>query len=217
MVKNNNPGNIERVSGEEWRGQVVTKLTRWVEFRHSSWGIRAVALAIESFVKNHKDGTTKILGEYAIKRWVSYAPTTGMHSREKEQASKRFRLNIQRVTNGTRSISEYTIIRDLVESAIVMEQGANPYTEKELNSGLARAGFDVPNGSLVNSRILWGSIVAGVSTSLNAALDGSDLPFLMELLSIQYPEIYDLSMYGITGLGLLAVIWARVEDQNTRI
>lgn len=213
MIAKHNPGLIENNS-DSWRGQVYS-MEIAASFSAASWGIRAIAIALESMIENISNDEIVKLAPSACQLWM--AADNANWNKSQRAASQHLRKAVDAHARRGTAISDYATIYSLVDDVIIICNGRNPYDKKTMNLGLARAGINVPEKPLVNSRIVWGTLTASVSTALGTVFDGTEIPLLMELMSIQNPEIYDYTMSGITLASLAYVIYARYTDQKTRI
>lgn len=126
-VRNNNPGNI-RLSNTTWQGQVPAAQqtdTDFIQFFSPAYGIRAIAKIMDSYAARGLNTVQSI-----ISRW---APPTENDTAAYVQAV----ANSMGVDpNVTLSKADYPA---LITAIIHHENGSQPYTTAEIDSGVSMA------------------------------------------------------------------------------
>lgn len=125
-IRNNNPGNIRR-DGTAWQGMAVNQTDPdFVQFVSPEYGIRAIAVILNTYMVQH--GLYTISG--IIGRW---APPS-------ENDTQAY---ISDVSNSmgvdANQILDSSDIPGLVSAIIKHENGIDPYSAAEINSGVALA------------------------------------------------------------------------------
>jgi len=160
-VKGNNPGNIRFNAKDKWQGLAdPPNVGAFCSFTTPSWGIRAIARVLIAMQDKHECNTVReIISRYAppadlnptetyianVCQWTGFAPlqTLNMHA--------------------------YANARPLVEAIIRQEQGAQPYSDMQINEGLKLAGIVKPiaetatKSTAASPTVIGGSIVGAAT------------------------------------------------------
>lgn len=126
-IRNNNPFNIRHVAGVTWQGQSATQTDdSFVQFDDPVYGIRAGCRILKSY---EREGISSI--QDAIDR---FAPPN-------ENNSVAYVTAVSTVcgVNPTAMISLTSYLPCLCRGIIRHENGINPYTDDQINQGIALA------------------------------------------------------------------------------
>ena len=152
--KNKNPGNLDRVAGVRWKGQLPEaqekKLdNRFCVFKDHKYGIRALATTLKTYAtaRRARNGSKIDTVAEVIERW---APP----SENDTKAYARAVANALDVTPDTEiDLLDPSVMRSLVEAIISHECSGLKYSDDLLDEGLALAGFQVSNGGSADTDI----------------------------------------------------------------
>lgn len=126
-IRNNNPGNI-RHSTSQWQGMSATQTDAdYVQFDDPIYGIRAMAKLLNNYQSRYGLNTIREL----ITRW---APPI-------ENITAAYIANVARIV-GIDADKEITVddyLPSLVPAIIQHENGRQPYTDEQINRGIALA------------------------------------------------------------------------------
>lgn len=133
-VRNNNPGNIEK-SRDRWKGLAADQPdSRFFTFTEAKWGIRAMARILQNYQKKYGLNTI----EEMIDRW---APPV-------ENNTSAYVNAVARETGFDKDekldLKKHAHLFPLVKAVIRHENGYAPYTDAQINEGLALAGIKPP-------------------------------------------------------------------------
>lgn len=129
-IRNKNPLNLRR-AGSLWQGMALKQTDRdFVQFISMAYGIRAAAIVLKNYYKIHKANTIGLV----ITRW---APPI-------ENDTDSYVRDVCART-GFKSSDELNLLsrrfmRPLIDAMIWHENGQNPVTDKDMDSGLTLAG-----------------------------------------------------------------------------
>ena len=145
--RNSNPGNLERVKGVRWRGQLPEaeekrQDSRFCVFEDHKWGIRALATALKTYAASRRarDGSAIDTVAEVIDRW---APT---HENDTKAYAKAVASALGVGVNSKIDILDPAVMRELVKAIIKHECAGLTYPDEVLNEGLDLAGFPYDNG-----------------------------------------------------------------------
>lgn len=126
-LRNNNPGNIRKVNGVTWQGQSDTQNdSEFVQFINATWGIRALARAINTY--RNKYGLNTVAG--IINRW---APPS-------ENDTQSYINSVAKsVGKGAYDTLTDNDMLGLIKGIIRHENGVNPYSDETVAGGIALA------------------------------------------------------------------------------
>lgn len=136
-IRNCNPGNIDRKPGVKWLGMMEDQSgdPRFVVFQNASWGIRAIARVLITYqtARMARDGTPIDTIREIIERW---APPV-------ENKTSAYVTHVSKLTgiapDARIDVSDYDTMRALVIAIITHENGCQPYSDAEIESGLSIA------------------------------------------------------------------------------
>ncbi|EPM0746036.1 hypothetical protein WJH50_001324 [Klebsiella pneumoniae] len=126
-LRNNNPGNIEAGSNS-WDGQAGSD-GRFAKFVTPEHGIRALGKNLLSYQRQGYDTVSEI-----VNRW---APASDGNNTEAYIAALCKKLNV--TPNDQLNMSDINTLRQLCAGIIHHENGKQPYSEDQLNTGVSAA------------------------------------------------------------------------------
>ncbi|MFW3349223.1 hypothetical protein ACN9PN_12705 [Klebsiella pasteurii] len=126
-LRNNNPGNIESGSNS-WDGQAGSD-GRFAKFVTPEHGIRALGKNLLSYQRQGYDTVSEI-----VNRW---APASDGNNTEAYIAALCKKLNV--TPNDQLNMSDINTLRQLCAGIIQHENGKQPYSEDQLNTGVSAA------------------------------------------------------------------------------
>ncbi|MCY1981084.1 hypothetical protein OW789_08885 [Klebsiella pneumoniae] len=126
-LRNNNPGNIEAGSNS-WDGQEGSD-GRFAKFVTPEHGIRALGKNLLSYQRQGYDTVSEI-----VNRW---APASDGNNTEAYIATLCKKLNV--TPNDQLNMSDINTLRQLCAGIIQHENGKQPYSEDQLNTGVSAA------------------------------------------------------------------------------
>ncbi|HDK6244610.1 TPA: hypothetical protein MXD78_003304 [Klebsiella quasipneumoniae] len=126
-LRNNNPGNIEAGSNS-WDGQAGSD-GRFAKFVTPEHGIRALGKNLLSYQREGYDTVSEI-----VNRW---APASDGNNTEAYIAALCKKLNV--TPNDQLNMSDINTLRQLCAGIIQHENGKQPYSEDQLNTGVSAA------------------------------------------------------------------------------
>ncbi|HED1765034.1 TPA: hypothetical protein R4W97_003156 [Klebsiella pneumoniae] len=126
-LRNNNPGNIEAGSNS-WDGQAGSD-GRFAKFVTPEHGIRALGKNLLSYQRQGYDTVSEI-----VNRW---APASDGNNTEAYIAALCKKLNV--TPNDQLNMSDVNTLRQLCAGIIQHENGKQPYSEDQLNTGVSAA------------------------------------------------------------------------------
>lgn len=126
-LRNNNPGNIEAGSNS-WDGQAGSD-GRFAKFVTPEHGIRALGKNLLSYQRQGYDTVSEI-----VNRW---APASDGNNTEAYIAALCKKLNV--TPNDQLNMSDINTLRKLCAGIIQHENGKQPYSEDQLNTGVSAA------------------------------------------------------------------------------
>jgi hypothetical protein len=125
--RNNNPGNIRHVPGVTWVGQSFSQTDpAFVQFTDPVYGIRAIVRIMRSY---ERQGITT-LGE-AIDRWAP--PNENNSQAYVDDVCQQCGIAAET------PVSLESILPQLVKAIIRHEEGEQPYTDQQIQQGIALA------------------------------------------------------------------------------
>lgn len=125
--RNNNPGNIE-VGSNSWDGQAGSD-GRFAKFVTPEHGIRALGKNLLSYQRQGYDTVSEI-----VNRW---APASDGNNTDAYIAALCKKLNVS--PNDQLNMSDINTLRQLCAGIIQHENGKQPYSEDQLNTGVSAA------------------------------------------------------------------------------
>lgn len=201
-LRNHNPGNL-RLSKDKWQGLAAVQTdAEFFTFKDPVYGIRALARTLINYQDKYSLRT--IFG--IINRW---APAV-------ENDTNAYVNSVcKRTKRGARSqlnMHDHPDLRPLVEAIIAHENGAQPYTDAQLDRALALAGVEREAKSLSRSRTVNGGTVAAVSTAGTGVIE-----MVQQAQDVITPltEYLSIAKWVLLGLVLVSVgytVYARWDD-----
>ena len=133
-IRNHNPGNIRR-GRDQWQGASENQSdSKFVQFENALWGIRALARVLLTYESSYGLRTVRSI----LTRW---APPEE-NDTEAYIADVAMRTGFdpdQRISAGC-----FPELKPLVEAIIQHENGEQPYSDEQIEMGLAMAGVRLP-------------------------------------------------------------------------
>jgi len=206
-VRNHNPGNIEW--GDPWQGLVPEADRtdeRFCQFVSAPYGIRALARVLITYQDRHKLASVREM----IGRWAP--PNENDTGAYVDSVAGRLGVHADNAVN----VHEYAVMRPLVEAIIRHENGIQPYTDAQLDKGLALAGIEPPAKPLAASRTVKGAQVAAGATVAGVAIEPlvsaiqAAAPALPHLRAIAEAAPIVFAVLALIGVGY--VVYARWDD-----
>lgn len=215
-IRNNNPGNIRW--GSPWEGLLPPAQrtdTSFCQFSDPAYGIRALCRTLITYAdKRHaEDGSAIDTVHDVISRW---APTVENDTEAYARAVARH-LGVHEYQQI--EIKQFDTMRGLIEAIIRHENGQQPYTAKQIEEGMRRAGIVRPvshRGVPANTETLVG---AGGSTAIGLSQVAPVLPDIADAISGQQENLTsgDWSRILVGGALILigaAVAWSQYQRRQ---
>ena len=127
-IRNNNPGNMDRINGRPWDGEVEGSDTRFASFVTAEYGIRAAA---KNIMAKKRRGISTLRGLIEV-----YAPPS---ENDTEAYIRRVSEQTGISPEATIDLANIDVLRKLVPAIIQHENGMMPYTPDTLNAGIDAA------------------------------------------------------------------------------
>lgn len=126
-IRNNNPGNIESISGLKWFHQVGVDESGYLVFDRPEWGIRAAAVILQNYQYYHAINTVTEM----LERWApsNTNPTSHYISFVCTQLGVR----------PDQPLDFCTVALPLAKAMILFENGIQPYSDSVINRGIELA------------------------------------------------------------------------------
>lgn len=219
-IRNNNPGNIE--TGAPWQGLLKPiKMTaaqlneeRFCVFEAPKWGIRAIARTLITYQDKRQaaDGSAIDTVKEIIDRW---APP---HENDTTAYQKHVRVQIGLMEGQIVNVHQYHIMKPLVKAIIQHENGQQPYTDAQIDTGLILAGITPPEKPLTQTRTVKGGSMASAGTAGAMATEAL-LPVLegakgqiQALIPYMESAKWVFAVLVVCGIGVM--LWARIDDRR---
>lgn len=145
--RNCNPGNLERVKGVRWRGQLPESEekghdSRFCVFEDHKWGIRALATVLKTYATSRRARNGSKIDTVAevIQRWAPPGENDTKAYAKAVAASMNVGVDSQI------DILDPAIMHGLVKAIIKHECAGLVYPDDVLEEGVALAGFPYGNG-----------------------------------------------------------------------
>lgn len=145
--RNCNPGNLERVKGVRWRGQLPESEekghdSRFCVFEDHKWGIRALATVLKTYATSRRARNGSKIDTVAevIQRWAPPGENDTRAYAKAVAASMNVGVDSQI------DILDPAIMHGLVKAIIKHECAGLVYPDDVLEEGVALAGFPYGNG-----------------------------------------------------------------------
>ena len=117
------------------------------------------------------------------------------------------------------NLKTYETCYTLVRAIIVHENGFCPYDKKTIDTGLERAGIDVPVKPLTQSRTMRGGTAAATGTVGTAAMTAAPaIETVKDQLEplLRYSDTLLPAFLAVSLLGIAVTLWARRDDYRKR-
>ena len=207
-IRNKNPGNLRR-SKDPWQGLAERQGDiEFFTFKTPIYGIRALARTLISYQDKHNLRTiTQILN-----RW---APTSENNTPAYVRAvADRTGFDSDQQLD----VHSFDDLKPLVEAIIHHENGQQPYTDAEITKALVLAGVEPKPVPLHKTRTVQGGQAATVGTLGIGAIEAVQEtlePATSALMNIApYLETAKWILLAVTMIGIVAMIWARIDDRR---
>ncbi len=181
-VRNNNPGNIERVKGVRWQGELPLpeqerRDKRFVVFSDPVWGIRAIARTLITYQDQRfaRDGSKIDTIREIIERW---APSG-------ENNTEAYIQDVSRLSgikpNDPIDVYKWATMRPIVKAIISHECAGYQYPDDVVDNALNKAGLRPPemvtaHGTDTTAAVgVAAAVVSGVVAALPAAHETYDM------------------------------------------
>lgn len=208
--RNANPGNIKHSPANKWLGltEVQPGERGFCRFTAPTYGVRALGILIQNYRDKHGCNTvTKIMERYA-------PPAENDVFRYAEFVS-----NHLGVLPDDALTFDYDCYYKLVDAIHRYEAGYSWLTEAQIAKGLVMAGIE-PTPRIMRttfrsggSRTLSGSAGVGISAALAEASDTIG-GRLQEFAPFLNSDTVTWFATGLFALGLVTIVWARVDDHR---
>lgn len=125
-IRNNNPGNIEMNKANDWTGKVAADKNtdgRFEQFTDYKYGVRALIILINNYIKSGRNTITKIFAAYAppnennTKNYISFV-------------AKRINKGADEVL-----VSSKSVIKELAQAIAKMENGQEAINDTQFEDG----------------------------------------------------------------------------------
>ena len=209
-IRNNNPGNI-RLSDDKWQGlDIPADDGAFFRFRTPAYGIRALARILITYQDKHGINTVRdMIGRYAPpaeNETESYV----LHAADHVSVSPDAAIDVHL----------YRHMRPLVEAIIAHENGVMPYTDAQIDKGLALAGVEPDTKPMAKSRTVKGGQVAvgggaAVATFMQFADQVRDRAPMVSSIADAVREygVWLVLVPVLIGVGYM--LYARWDDRRT--
>jgi hypothetical protein len=213
-IRNNNPGNIERVKGVIWEGQSSRQTDRrFITFDSPVYGIRAIARVLITYADARKaaDGSKIDTVQEVITRWAP--PHENDTTAYSEHVAKKLGVGPGAILN----IKRADVMAVLIESIVQHENGEQPYSDSQITKGMMLAGIEAEFKPMNKSRTLNGGRIAGVGASATTVAGAASavapaLPVLEWFRDNMAIALMAVGIATLVGVGYM--IWARYDDRE---
>jgi hypothetical protein len=211
-VRNNNPGNIDRVAGTNWQGAARDQTdSRFVVFISPEMGVRALVRTLMTYFKQHRIRTVRGV----INRWAP--PVENNTAAYVDAVCRELGRSLGRTVNAdeTLDIDTRAVMRPLVVAIIAHENAGYCYTDAVIDEGLRLGGVaDVRPKALLATGEVQGAVIAATPVAVAGAAEivsvltaaRDNLTPVAGLSPILQTAVVALSLIGC---GL--VIWSRLR------
>ncbi|MFC5372874.1 hypothetical protein ACFPIF_09940 [Brevundimonas faecalis] len=222
-VRNNNPGNIRRVSGVTWQGQAKEQTdAEFVVFVSPEMGVRALVRTLLTYNKAHKLASVRGI----INRWAppngyangrSYKQNTSAYI---DAVAKELGRALGETVNvdARLDVDSYRVMRALATAIIAHENSGHRYPDRVINEGLRLAGVtDAPSRPLLATGEVQGAVLGAGATALLGAAEaakafGEAREQLMPAASMSPLITALIILFSLAASGL--VLWARFSARR---
>gem|GEM_PF-1703170 len=186
-IRNNNPGNIDRLKGERWVGEINNpNESRHATFITPEHGLRALGRNLMSYKSKH--GLDTING--IIDRW---APP----NENDTEGYKKFveqKLGVDR--NAKLDMKDPKVLTALAHAIVRRENSVDPYTDEQYQKGIEAAlgmrELDIPEAVRMK--------LADVSPSVAAAAQNGNVPSIAAQTGVKLKEDGSIDLSTLKGL-----------------
>lgn len=208
-VRNNNPGNIVHSARNPWQGLDDPPTDgRFCRFINPTYGIRALAVLLVTYQDRHGLRTIRRI----IDRWAP--PNENNTSGYVDFVANRTGFGADEHLD----ITEYHVMRPIVEAIIHKENGLQPYTDAQLDKALVMAGIEPPakpvakTGTVRAAQTAVGGAV-GVGVIAEAAQHIEPVLPAIALLG-RVMDHYPWMIIAILMCGMGYMLWRRIDDRR---
>lgn len=181
-IRNNNPGNIRKVSGTRWQGQSTDQSgdKEFVVFTEPKWGIRAICRTLITYQDKRQaaDGSKIDSISEIIARW---APAS-------ENNTAAYAEHVANITHiGIMSyidVYQWDTMKALVKAIIQHENGSMPYDDNTINSGLIASGLQIPKQPDKTDNIAAATAVVVAAGQAVTTISGSSKDVITSISSM---------------------------------
>lgn len=209
----NNPGNIRYTPANKWQGAAEPpQHGAFCAFTTPAYGIRALAVVLVTFQDKHDCHNVRDI----ISR---YAPPADLNPTEQYIRNVCLWTGFDPLQ--AIDVHSYADAKALVTAIIHQEQGAQPYTDMQINEGLKLAGIVPPMAETATAsaardpKVIAGTIVAAATGAQQAIASVSGVWDSINSLGID-PR-YIMGAFGLCAVIVCAVLvieWARKRQQG---
>lgn len=173
-VRNNNPGNIDFNTKNQWQGQTGIEPgpnARFATFKSMEYGVRALAVLCVTYYDKHKcDTLFKFFNRYAPSQENNTRAYAAAVSKDLTEA-----LNVPVTIYTAIDLHDYCTLRTLICGIIEHENGVKKYTDivsdAQIDKGLTLAGVEPPKKPLAKTATMRNAAVLG-TTGTSAVVAG---------------------------------------------
>ncbi|WP_228763560.1 hypothetical protein [Brevundimonas sp. SPF441] len=213
-VRNNNPGNIDRVKGTNWQGAAKEQTdSRFVTFISAEMGIRALVRTLLTYFKQHRLASVRGI----INRWAP--PVENNTAAYIDAVCRDIGRSLGRTINADErlDIDSIAVMRPLVVAIIAHENAGYAYPAGVIDEGLRLAGIaDVKPRPLLKTGEIQGILAAAPLVAVSSAEVVDTLGKARDQLapaSGMHPAIQTLIVL-LSLAGCIVVIWSRFARQR---
>jgi hypothetical protein len=205
-IRNNNPGNIERVKGTRWQGELpvaeqMKRDNRFVVFEAPEFGVRAIARTLITYQDKRQaaDGSKIDTIREIIERW---APAG-------ENNVDTYAKHVSELTDigvsQTLDVYQWNTMKPLVKAIIAHECSGYQYPEAVIDNGLVKAGLAPPAEVVASGNAKTTAAIgvgAGVVGAVLAALPAAKETY--DQVAVNASALSEVASWLPVVLGLVA-------------
>lgn len=213
-VRNNNPGNIDRVKGTNWQGAAADQTDpRFVVFISAEMGVRALARTLMTYFKQHKLASVRGI----INRWAP--PRENNTAAYIDAVCRDVGRSLGRTINADErlNVDSIAVMRPLVVAIIAHENAGFAYPAGVIDEGLRLAGIaDAKPRPLLKTGEIQGILAAAPLVAVSGAEVVETLGKARDQLAPaagMSPLIQALIVL-LSLIGCIVVIWSRFARQR---
>ncbi|MDD3181183.1 MAG: structural protein P5 [Alphaproteobacteria bacterium] len=205
-LRNNNPGNLRRTD-TQWQGLAETQTdTDFFVFKSPIYGIRALARTLITYQVSHNLRTIRQI----IGRWAPSTENDTVAYIKAVSDDAGFAPDVEL------DMHKYEHLKAIVRAIIHHENGAQPFTDAQIDKALVLAGVEPPAKNLQQSRTVKGGQTATAATVGLGALEAvnQSLDPARDTLQtlVPYLDVAKWLLLVITLISVGVMIWARIDD-----